>query len=347
MQRLTQRITHAVTLVVASMLGLASFMSSKAQTSGYIYTYAGSGTQGYVNGAASSAQFFYPGPLSLDSSGNLYVGDRDNYSVRKISSAGAVSTYAGNGRIGVPSYGVQATSTSLSQLQAVAADPFGNVYIIDTGTTVDVVNTAGILTVSFTPPDGTSPRSIATDSAGNLYVGTGSHIYERLTSGTVLTLAGTGYGCQVGGTAATSQIGDVEGLAVDASGNIYFSDSACYTVYEITTNGGIVKIAGTGTRGFSGDGGAAIFAQIGTVHQIAIDSSDNIYITDFNPNERIRKVAAGTITTIAGTGSAGYNGDGIPATSANLTTADGVAVDTNGNVYLGDEGSNRVRKISR
>ena len=136
-------------------------------------------------------------------------------------------------------------------------------------------------------------------------------------------------------------------MATDAAGNLYFCDDGNNRVRKITASTGIIStVAGNGTSGFLGDGGAATAAEVNVPLAVAVDAAGNIYIADAN-NNRIRKVtlSTGKISTIAGTATGGYNGDGIAATTAELSNPRGIAVDGSNNVYIGDMSNNRVRKI--
>jgi hypothetical protein len=142
-----------------------------------------------------------------------------------------------------------------------------------------------------------------------------------------------------------ASIGFPQGIAVDNAGNTYFTALNC--VFKLDSNGVMTRVAGNSRPGYSGDGGPATSAQLSEdAYGVAVDASGNIYIADYE-NNRIRKVsAAGIITTVAGNGSAGYSGDGGPATSAQLDLPSGVAVDATGNLYIADTFNSRIRKVS-
>jgi hypothetical protein len=172
-------------------------------------------------------------------------------------------------------------------------------------------------------------------------------IVNVLCSQIIYTIAGNGVagynGDQI--SSSSAQVGGPTGIAIDTAGNIFFCDQTNNRIRKITPNGMITTIAGTGVGGFSGDGGPALNAKIAWPYDIAIDRAGNLYIADMM-NKRIRKIStSGIITTIAGTGVAGYNGDNIPAVTAQLNNAFSVAVDTIGNVYIGDVSNNRIRKV--
>jgi sugar lactone lactonase YvrE len=164
----------------------------------------------------------------------------------------------------------------------------------------------------------------------------------------IVTVAGTGMGGYSGdgGPATNAMMNQANDLAFDKDGNFYFSDDGVYRIRKVTPAGIITTVAGSGISGSSGDGFPATIAQIGGGGGIAVDKWNCIYYVD-GAYHRIRKITAdGIIRTIAGTGVAGYNGDGIPATDAQLNIPEGIAVDDTGNVYVGDGLNYRIRKIN-
>lgn len=177
-----------------------------------------------------------------------------------------------------------------------------------------------------------APRDIAIDPSGNLFISdVNNFVIRRITASNIIsTVAGSGTSGYSGdGGAATAANISHNGIAVDALGNIYFSDYN-FNVRKINTSGIISTIAGNGTAGYSGDAGAATAAQLYDPQGIAVDGSGNIYIAD-NHNNVIRRVnSSGIISTFAGTGTAGYSGDGAAATLAKLNSPWGLAVDGSG-----------------
>ena len=164
---------------------------------------------------------------------------------------------------------------------------------------------------------------------------------------TIDTIAGTGtegYSGD-GGAATAAQLNNPRGVAVDGSGNVYIADLSNNRIRKVDGSGNISTIAGTGTQGYSGDGGAATAARLNWPQQVAVDGTGNVYIADTG-NQRIRKVdGAGNISTFAGTGTEGYSGDGGAATAARLNSPQEVALDNAGNVYIADTGNDRIRKV--
>lgn len=192
-----------------------------------------------------------------------------------------------------------------------------------------------------------SPSAIAYDANGNLFLADSlNHVIREVsTGGTITTIAGSGIaGFGGDGASATRAYLDTPtGVAVDSSGNIYIADSHNHRVRKVA-GGVITTVAGTGTAGFSGDGGQAASAQLALPLAVALDSAGNLYIADTN-NQRIRRVAGSTITTVAGDGEELYAGDGGAATAAALDSPTGVAADTTGKIYIADRHNQRIRMV--
>ena len=286
---------------------------------------------------ATVAQFLGPTGLAVDSSGNLYVSD--NASVRKVTPDGIITLIFGGPDV-TPPY--QAGVNSGSSL---AVDADGHVYLGDT--------TLGVRAIS---PDGSfktigSVRNVyalAIDASGNVLVADPNQLFRIARDGTQSVVAGTGPPSSSGdgGPAASAGLNFPWGVAVDGSGNIYVTELFGYRVRKISTTGIISTVAGNGTEAYSGDGGPASLAQLDAPWGVVADSGGNLYISD-SGNHTIRKIAAnGVITTVAGSGIAGYSGDGGPAAGAQLNTPLGMAMDIAGNLYVADCHNQRIRKIS-
>ncbi|MFF1481357.1 RICIN domain-containing protein [Streptomyces sp. NPDC058301] len=292
---------------------------SKAQTAAtegedsapQITTVAGTGDAGAAgdDGPAVAARLDRPYGLALDSTGTLYFSDHNNHQVRKVTTDGRIRTVAGTGTPG--SRGEQGPAVS-AQLD--------------------------------------SPREVAVDRAGNLYIADSeNHRIRKVTAdGQIGTVAGTGTAGFSGddGLAAAAELNCPYGVAVDSTGNLYIADTDNHRVRQVTPDGQIRTIAGTGTPGFSGDGESAATAQLNSPYGVAVDGAGDLYITDAE-NHRVRRVAGdGTISTVAGTGTDGFSGDDGPATSAQLNYPFGLAVDCVGALYIADYVNNRVRKVA-
>jgi uncharacterized protein (TIGR03437 family) len=315
---------------------------------GIVTAFAGNGTPGYSgdNGPAASAEIDLPLRIALDSAGNLYVVDFYNNRIRKVSRAGIITTFAGNGTSGYSGDGGPATAAQLNAPGGVAADASGNLYIADSGNSrIRVVSPQGIITTiagngvaGYASDELSYPADIAVNAAGNVYIAdTGNLRVRKLSAGIIQTIAGNGLSYSAnGGPAVAALFVDPAGVAVDAGGNVYIADPGGNRIYQVSPAGTITTVAGNGSAGFSGDGGLATDAQMSGPWGVAVDGSGNLYISD-RGNNRIRKVSAsGIVTTVAGNGTAGYAGDGGPAIDAQLNRPMGVAVDAQGNVYFVD-----------
>jgi sugar lactone lactonase YvrE len=253
-------------------------------------------------------------------------------------------------------------SARLGRFQRVAVDPAGNIFMALSDYAVVVrMSTNGLLTLvagngtaGFSGDNGPAteaqlnlPIGLAIDSAGSLYIAdNANHRIRKVSNGLITTVAGTGVlGFSGDNDLATqAQIGNPVGLAVDSAGNLYIADFPNHRIRRVS-NGVITTVAGNGTAGFGGDSGPATNALLNGPNGIAVDSAGNLYIADVN-NERIRKVSNGVITTVAGTGSAGFSGDNGPATGAQLSAPGDVAVDSGGNLYVAEVSGYVVRRIS-
>jgi len=331
-----------------------------------IITVAGDGTQGFGGdgGPATSAQLNWPAGLCFDASGNLYIADELNYRVRQVDATGTINTVMGNGTMGYSGNGGQATAASLNFPIAIAYHA-GDFYISDEGNSViRKVNPSGVIsTVVGTGTAGYSgdggpadsamlnyPVFVDFDNTGNMFIVDYNNHRIRMvdTSGSISTVAGNGSSgySRDGGPADSAQLDHPTGIAFDAAGNFFIAGNSNNVVRKVDhLSGNISTIAGTGIAGYSGDGGPADSAQLHFPCHLAIDAASNILIVDGN-NHCIRKIdVAGNISTIAGTGTAGYNGDGGPADSAQLNLPYGIAIDALGNVLIADLYNNRVRMI--
>ena len=333
-------------------------------SNGVITTVAGNGTYGFSgdNGPATSAQLYGPEGVAVDNAGNLYIADTYNERIRKVSN-GVITTVAGNGVCcGFSGDNGLATRAQLNGPWGAAVDSAGNLYIADYSNNRirKVVNgvittVAGDGTCCFSGDNGPAtsaqlydPEGAAVDSAGNLYIADSlNYRIRKVVNGVITTVAGNGTPGFGGdnGPATSARLNQPHGVAVDSAGNLYIADTGNNRIRKVT-NGAITTVAGNGVCcGFSGDNGPAASAQLNSPNGVAVDSAGNLYIADTG-DHRIRKVSNGVITTVAGNGTTGYNGDNIVATSAGLYSPEGLAVDSVGNLYIADASSDRIRKIS-
>jgi uncharacterized protein (TIGR03437 family) len=330
---------------------------------GGIAKIAGNGTYSYSGdgGKAIKAQLSAPSSVAADSAGNFYFVDSGNNVVRKVDATGVISNFAGNGTAGYSGDGGSATGAALNGPHSLAVDSSGNVYIADTdnarvrkvsGGTINTV--AGNGTQGYGGDGGAatsaslnSPAGLALDTGGNLYIAdSGNNRVRKVSSsGVITTFAGAGApGYSGDGSPAVQALLNVpKGVAADGSGSVYIADSGNAVVRKVAADGTISTIAGTGTHGYSGDNGQAAKAQLAGPAAIAADASSNIFLVD---SGRIRKILpTGIITTIAGTSTPGYYGDGGAATSAGLFGPSGIGLGPSGNVYIADSGNNAVRLL--
>ncbi|MCF8449885.1 MAG: T9SS type A sorting domain-containing protein [Taibaiella sp.] len=343
---------------------IGSYCHSSAQI---INTFAGSGSAGYSGngGAATLARFNVNTCLAIDRLGNIYINDQFNNCVRKVATDGIITTVAGNGLFGSSGDGGPATAARFGQNWGMAVDDVGNIYIADQeNDRVRKVGTDGIVyTIAGTGLPGHSgdggpaiaaqlrtPLGVTSDAMGNVYVGDVDNrcIRKIDPSGIISTYAGIpgayGYSGD-GGMATAAKFSDIWGMTTDVAGNLYVCDGGNNRVRKISTAGIITTVAGNGTSGFSGDGGPAVSAQLNMPLDVFVAKNGVIYISDCK-NQRVRKInQSGIISTIAGTGTASYNGDGIPATAAHLHDPIGIVMDTNENIYVSDLYNVRIRKI--
>lgn len=333
-------------------------------SAGVITTVAGSGTAGFGgdNGPAVSALLSSPHSVTVDAAGNFYIADSGNNRIRKVS-GGVIGTVAGNGAQGFTGDNGSATSAQLNVPCGVALDPAGDLLIADyynnriRKVSNGVITTAaGKGTQGFSGDSGPAataqlndPFVIAVDPAGNLYIADyGNNRIRKVSAGAgiITTVAGNGaVGFSGdGGSPVSAQLDSPYGMALDGAGNLYIADYQGNRIRGISA-GIINTVAGTGVSGFSGDAGPAASAQLSQPSAVALDAAGNLYIADFG-NNRIRRVSAGTITTFAGTGIAGFSGDAGPAASAQLNQPTGIALDAAGNLYIADSANNRIRKVT-
>jgi uncharacterized protein (TIGR03437 family) len=329
-----------------------------AQAGGYlITTVAGNGTQGFSgdNGPAIGAGLDQPAGVAVDAAGALHIADSGNQRVRTVSN-GVIATVAGNGTPGFSGDNGPATSAELSGPWGIAVDSAGNVYVADNyNNRIRKVSNGVITTVAgggFSGDNGpatsaalSGPSGVAVDPAGNLYIADqGNNRIRKVSNGMITTVAGNGGWGFSGdnGPATSAKLANPMGVAVDSLGNLYIADSLNNRIRKVS-NGVITTVAGNGTQGFSGDNGPAASAQLEFPSGVAIDPAGGLYIAD--DTDRIRKVSNGVITTVAGGGTTGFRGDGGPATSVQLSSPSGVAVDSSGNLLIADSGNNRVARL--
>jgi len=286
----------------------------KVWPDGKITTFAGAGLAGDTGDGARAevARLNAPAGLAIDSAGNVYIGDTGNARLRKVRPSGDIVTIAGGNGWGGEGDGLGPTSAQVKDINGIALDAEGNIYLADTGNN--------------------RIRKIMKD---------GSTI-ERF-AGTAASGAGAD-----AIRAVLSAINSPHGVVVGKDGSIYFSDTSNHRVRRVLPNLTVETVAGTGAPGYFGDGGAARSARLNNPRGLAMDAEGNLYIADTD-NHRIRNVnSGGFIRTIAGTGVGGWrdSDDGGAAISAQLWFPTGVALDSRGNIYVADQSNHRIRRLT-
>jgi hypothetical protein len=338
-----------------------------------ITTVAGTGTAGY-NGdgiPATTAQFNGVQGLVLDGVGNIYAADISNNRIRKITvSTGIITTVAGTGTAGYNGDGILATAAQINIPSALAFDGNGDLYFTDrsnsrirkiTASTGIISTVAGTGTAGYngdgilaTSAQLNNPNEVSFDASGNLYIADWFNNRVRkinMSTGIINTIAGTGTAGYNGDgiPATTAQINGPCGIIFDNAGNIYVAEYGGARVREINiATGNISTIAGTGSFGYNGDVILATAAQLSGCAYIKFDAAENMFI-GVGSNQRVRDIikSTGIISTIAGTGTQGYNGDGIPATTAQLNYPFYILFDKpKCSMYIADYYNNRIRLVT-
>jgi sugar lactone lactonase YvrE len=333
----------------------------KVDSTGTISTVAGSGVEGFSGdgGPATQAKLSWPLDVSLDAAGGLLIADNGfNNRVRRVDSTGRISTIAGNGTMGLAADGGPANRAELSQVNDVAVDGVGNVYIADAqSNAVRMVNksTGAIATIVGGTDGPLSFPSGVVLNGSDLFIADSWHhrVLKRSASGTITTVAGNGQAGYSGdgGAAASARLNVPMGLSVDTQGNLYIADSLNNVIRRVSPTGTISTFAGTGakTSGSAplGDGGEAKKATFAGPVGLGFDPARaTLYVAD-RDNHRVRKISlgSGVIATVAGTGNRGFSQDGTAATATLLNAPAAVAVDANGSLFISDHGNCIVRQI--
>ncbi|WP_372637381.1 S-layer homology domain-containing protein [Cohnella sp.] len=369
-----------IALAILLMNGMALLLPADWGSRAYaaenytIDTIAGTGAPGFSGdgGLAASAQINIVYHVAVDAAGNLYFADSYNHVIRKVDTSGIITTAAGRPGVeanwSIPSGdGGPATSATLRYPGGVTFDSAGNMYITEIGyERVRKVDTNGIITTvagSSTGGQGyagdggpataallNNPVDVAVDSAGNLYIAEiFNHTIRKVdqTTGIITTVVGTGASgfSGDGGPATSAQLNTPYSIDFDDSGNLYIADRNNNRVRKVDTSGNISTVAGTGVAGYSGDGGPATAARMDSPIGLTVDDDGTLYVVE-NSNHVIRKISpTGIITTIAGTGTFGDSGDGGPAKTAQLRVPLGIDLDHNGNLFVADRGNHKIKKL--
>ncbi len=319
--------------------------------SGRLSVFAGTGVAGYSGdgGPATQAELSFPTALALSSNGDLYIADSGNNRIRMVSPSGVITTVAGTGVAGFSGDGGPATQAELSFPTAIALSSTGALLIADGGNrrvrevspTGTITTVAGNGTLGLSGDGGpatqaglSEPLGVAAGPGGIYVADAWNDVVRRiLPSGVIETVAGAADGLQF-----------PVAVALNAAGDIFVADWS-NRVIEVTPSGAARTVAGTGVAGFSGDGGPAVKAELDRPSGLAVAPNGDLYIAD-SGNNRVRMVSPnGIITTIAGTGVAGFSGDGGPAVKAELNDPEGLAIGPGGGLYIADSHNQRIREV--
>jgi prepilin-type N-terminal cleavage/methylation domain-containing protein len=327
--------------------------SSTVCIAGSVTTFAGS-TQGYTNATGTSAQFgTLAQGMAQDSSGNIYVADYGNARIRKITPAGVVTTYAGDGTLGFVN-NATATSAEFSLASGLAMDSSNNLYVGDqSNNVIRKITPAGVVTTfagsgTAGTANGTgvaaqfsSPAGVAVDSSNNVYVADyGNHMIRKITPAGVVTTVAGGTRGYLDATGTSAQFNFPNQLTVDSAGNLFVADTYNNMIRKITPAGVVTTFAGDGTAGtLNGTGTAAEFnVPLG----ITISADGTLYVAD-QGSARIRRItSAGVVSTLAGSTTGFANGLG---SNAQFNNVGGVLVTNSGNLYVADRTNYLVRLI--
>ena len=325
-----------------------------------ITTIAGDGSSGFSGdgGLAITAQLNLPFNLTFDKSDNIFIADTYNNSIRKIDSkSGIITTVVGT-----------ADKKQISELKTptgLTFDNYNNLFIadlanlrirkvnLDTGSSMTLVGKKSEKEEPNINASLGGPFSVVFDTSGNLYIsinGDSKVSKVEFATGKITTIAGngeTGFGGD-GSLAKNAKLANPTGLALDNKGNLFIADSGNERIRKVDLSTGIITtIAGTGETGYTGDGSLAKNARLANPLGLAIDKKGDLFVVD-RGNNRVRKInmMSGVITTIVGTGEAGFSGDGSLAKNAQLANPTGLAFNKEGDLFVVDRGNNRIRKIS-
>jgi len=312
-----------------------------------VSTLAGGIAGGFFDGTGPSALFANPQGVVADGQGNVYVADGFNNRIRKITPAGAVSTYAGDGNAGFSNG--PAASAEFYAPQGIAIDAQGNLFVADLGNNViRKISTAGVVSTfcgngtrgyvngADTVAEFNNPQGLCVDASGNVFVADRSNnLVRKITAaGVASNFAGSGAAYYFNGTGSDNAFNGPKGVAVDASGNIYVADAGNYCIRKITTGQTTSTLVG----------GPVQTTIVGSPSGISIDSKGNLYIAD--QTGRILELTTGNVLyTLAGTyNTTGYV-DGTGA-AAKFNGPQGLTIDNNGNIYVADYNNNIIRKVT-
>lgn len=338
----------------------------KITADGIISTVAGNGLDGSTGdgGLAVDAQVASPSGVAIDAVGNIYISQFGHHRIRRVDPSGVISTYAGDGTPGFSGDGGPASAARISTPMLLSLDEAGRLIVADAGNNrIRAIDTGGAVSTiagsgseAFSGDGGQAtaaglsfPKQGLANAAEIVIADTQHNRVRSIdrTTGIITTIAGTGACCFAGDglPPASSSLFRPTGTVFGPDGRAYIADTANHRIRMVGLDGLMRTIAGTGTRGFSGDGGAAMSARISEPRSVAVDRAGNVIFSDTG-NNRIRRIdAAGVIRTIVGNGSYGFRGDGGAATSASLSRPRAITLSSGGILYFTDSGNRRLRRV--
>ena len=357
-----------VSVIIFALLMTAGLMAPLASLSAgevFMGTVAGTGTSGFSGdaGFAMGGKLAAPEGVAVDAQHNVYIADTGNHRIRKLTAAtGMITTIAGTGTGSSTGDGGQAAAATLFSPASLALTSSGLLYISERGghrircitlstgviTTVAGSGVAGYIGdgASATAARLNAPNGIFVNATGELFIAdTTNHRIRKVSAGIITTVAGTGTAglSGDGGPATSAQLSSPYGVAITATGNLLIADTGNSRIRQMSGTT-MTTIAGT-TSGFSGDGGTATAAKMTAPRRLLVLSNGDILISDFG-NHRVRKIAGSIISTVYGTGTAGYSGDGALASAAKISAPQEMALDSLGAIFIADTNNRRVRVTS-
>jgi sugar lactone lactonase YvrE len=359
----TRHINSYITLMLLTLVILSIYSNASAQTPIYsnpytITTLAGNAIRGsgYNDGTGSNTAFNQPCGIAVDINGNLYVADSGNYVIRKITQNGVVTTIAGQAGINGSTDG-SGTSASFGVIKGITIDSYGNLYVTDYSNNnirKITANTWNVTTLVSSAAGLKGPTGITVDTSGNIYVSdSGNYIIRKISSsGVMYTLAGSiGKPGSSDGLGSAASFAYPAGIAIDNTGTLYVCDYNASTIRKVNSSGLVTTIGGfVGAPGFLDGTLLNTASQFAGPYGLTIDSSGNLYITDQSSLSVIREITSplqqpSNVSTLAGQIGIASRWDGTGA-NANFNNAQGLAIDSKGNIYIADTNNNTIRKGS-
>lgn len=335
---------------------------------GTICTVAGTGNAQFDGDGrpALETSFYFPIDVLFDRAGRLLIMDWNNLRLRRLNDDGTIGTIMGTDIEDFPIEGALAVDSPLHHASNIEYDPAGNLFVA--GDHVPVVFRVGtddrVYTVAGTPEYGyagdggpalaatlSTPFGVLPDARGGFYIAdVDAHVVRYVdAAGIIHTVAGTGERGYAGdgGPATAARLAGPSRLQLGPDGHLYFCETRNHVVRRLRSDGTIDTVAGTGTRGYAGDGGPAAAAQLDTPYDLVFAPSGDLYLADTGNNVIRRIDSAGTITTVIGDGEPRFAGDGGPAVSASLRRPSALLLDGDGSLWIADTSNHRVRRVHR